>query len=87
MRRRLAARRANVLDRLGVRQRLRGHYLQAVALHREPVALRGNAPGRASDLAALHINLGVAYKYAGLFEEAERAYRRARDLVGRHRDL
>jgi hypothetical protein len=55
-----------------------------VARHRKAVELGENGlDPHDPELAALHTNLGVACRYAALFDDAEMAYRRALDLADR----
>lgn len=77
--------RANAVGRLAAAQVALGRY----ALGRRS-ALRALALAERlepTDVLAAAMSLGVACKHAGRFEEAERAYARARHLLGRARSI
>jgi tetratricopeptide (TPR) repeat protein len=74
--------RARGLRSLGSAQRARGQYRDAEATFERalPHALQGF--GRATvEVAELHNDLGMTFKYAGRFAEAEAAYEQARSIL------
>ncbi len=73
---------ARALRPFGTAQRARGLYLEAEQTFRSALASASVAFGPESlEVAELHNDLGMTYKYAGRFAEADEAYGRARAIL------